>query len=85
MFAAYLSLMVVFIMVLLFSVWCQSQSRKIDTDIIKQTEKAAQLAEVQDSLKIELAFLKSPERISKIARDRLGLDAPTPEQTIVLP
>jgi len=83
--AAYLSLMVVFIAALLFSTWCRDQSRKINTDIIKQTQKAEQLAEMQDRLKIELARLKSPRRISKIARDRLGLITPTPEQTIVLP
>jgi cell division protein FtsL len=83
--AAYLSLMVVFITALLFSAWCRDQSRKINTDIIKQTQIAEQLAEMQDRLKIELARLKSPRRISKIARDRLGLITPTPEQTIVLP
>ncbi|MCP4627159.1 MAG: cell division protein FtsL [bacterium] len=83
--AAYLSLMVVFIAALLFSAWCRDQSRKINADIIKQTQKAEQLAEMQDRLKIELARLKSPRRISKIARDRLGLITPTPEQTIVLP
>ena len=83
--AAYLSLMVVFIAVLLFSAWCRDQSRKIDADIIKQTQKAEQLAEMQDRLKIELARLKSPRRISKIAKNRLGLITPTPEQTIVLP
>jgi cell division protein FtsL len=83
--AAYLSLMAGFIAVLLFSAWCRDQSRKIDADIIKQTKKAEQLAEMQDRLKIELARLKSPRRISKIARERLGLITPTPEQTIVLP
>jgi cell division protein FtsL len=82
---AYLSLMGVFIALLLFSAWCRDQSRKIDADIIKQTQKAEQLAEMQDRLKIELARLKSPRRISKIARNRLGLITPTPEQTIVLP
>ena len=83
--AAYLSLMAVFIALMLFSAWCRDQSRKIDADIIKQTQKAEQLAEMQDRLKIELARLKSPRRISKIARNRLGLITPTPEQTIMLP
>ena len=40
---------------------------------------------MQDKLKIELAVLKSPKRITKIARDRLGLIRPTPEQTMVIP
>jgi cell division protein FtsL len=40
---------------------------------------------MQDNLKIELRRLKSPRRISKIAREQLGLITPTPQQTIVLP
>ncbi len=40
---------------------------------------------MQDNLKIELARLKSPQRIAKIAREQLGLVTPTPKQTIVIP
>ena len=83
--AAYLSLMIVFIAALLFSAWCRDQIRKTNADIIQQTQKSKQLAEMQDKLKIELARLKSPRRISNIARNRLGLIRPTPAQTIVLP
>ena len=82
---AYLVVMAVFIAELLFSAWCREQSRKIDSDIIKQTQKARRLSARQGKLKIELARLKSPQRIAKIARDRLGLITPAPEQTIVLP
>ncbi len=81
----YLVLMAVFIGELLFSAWCREQSRIIDTDIIKQTQIAERLSDMQDKLKIELAVLKSPERITKIARDRLGLIRPTPEQTMLIP
>jgi cell division protein FtsL len=83
--AACLFLMAVFMAELLFSAWCRDKSRIIDSDILKQTKKAEKLAAMQDKLKIEMARLKSPRRISKIARDRLGLITPTPEQTIVLP
>jgi cell division protein FtsL len=83
--AACLLLMVVFMAELLFSAWCRDKSRIIDSDILKQTKKAEKLAAMQDKLKIEMARLKSPRRISKIARNRLGLITPTPEQTIVLP
>ncbi len=82
---ACLFLMFVFIAELLFSAWCREQSRKIDSDIIKQTQKAERLSAMQDNLKIELARLKSPRRIAKIARDQLGLITPTPKQTIVIP
>jgi cell division protein FtsB len=83
--AAYLFLMGVFMAELLFSTWCRDQYRIIDSDILKQTIKAERLAARRDKLKIELARLKSPRRISIIARDRLGLIRPTPEQMIVLP
>ena len=82
---AYLVLMVVFIAELLFWVWCRDQSRKVESGIIQQSQNSAKLADRQAELKIELARLKSPQRIAKIARDRLGLITPTPEQTIVLP
>jgi len=82
---SYLVLMAVFISELLFSAWCREQSRIIDTDIIKQTQIAERLSDMQDKLKIELAVLKSPKRITKIARDQLGLIRPTPKQTIVIP
>ena len=80
-----LALMAGFIGELLFSAWCREQSRIISSDIIKQAQIAERLADMQDKLKIELAVLKSPKRITKIARERLGLIRPTPDQTMVIP
>ena len=82
---AYLLLLVAFIGELLFIAWCRIQSRHIETVIIAQTEETARLSDEQDKLKIELAYLKSPRRIAKIAREQLGLITPTPDQTIVIP
>ena len=82
---AYLVIMLVFIAELLFYTWCRAQSVKMKYDIAEQTETARKLSAMQDSLKIELARLKSPQRIAKIARTQLGLITPTPKQTIVLP
>jgi cell division protein FtsL len=82
---SYLVLMAVFIGELLFSAWCREQSRIVDTDIVKQTQISERLSDMQAKLKIELAALKSPKRIKKIARDRLDLITPTPKQTIVIP
>ena len=81
----YLVLMALFIAELLFSAWCREQSRKIDSDIIKQTQKSEQLSAMRDKLKIEHARLKSPQRIARIAREKLGLITPTPEQTVIIP
>ena len=40
---------------------------------------------LQNNLKIELARLRSPERISNIASMQLGLVMPKSNQTIVMP
>jgi cell division protein FtsB len=82
---AWLALMAVFIGELLLSAWCGEQNRIIDSDIIEQTQIAERLSDMQDKLIIELAVLKSPKRITRIARDRLGLIRPTPQQTMVIP
>jgi cell division protein FtsL len=82
---ACLVMMFVFICELLFYTWCRVQSTHIRFDIARQADKANELSAMQDNLKIELARLKSPRRIAKIAREQLGLITPTPQQTIVLP
>jgi cell division protein FtsL len=43
------------------------------------------MVRLQDNLKIELARLKSPQRIAKIAKQQLGLVAPTSKQLILIP
>jgi cell division protein FtsL len=40
---------------------------------------------VRQNLTIEMARLKSPDRIEKIAREQLGMQTPSPEQIIVIP
>jgi cell division protein FtsL len=43
------------------------------------------LNELQTNLKVELARLKAPQRITKIAQEKLGLTLPTPKQMMVMP
>ena len=80
-----LVLMTVFIAELLFYTWCRVQSTQIKYAIAQQTAAVYQLSAMQDNLKIELARLKSPRRIAKIAREQLGLISPGAKQTIVMP
>ena len=80
-----LFLMVVFIGELFFYTRCRVHYTQIKYDIAKQAEIAHQLSAMQDNLKIELARLKSPRRIAKIAREQLGLVSPSAKQTIVMP
>ena len=82
---AYLCLMFVLIAELLFYTWCRVQYVRNKYEIATQTAKAQQLSAMQDNLKIELARLKSPQRIAKIAKLQLGLITPTPKQTVLLP
>ncbi len=74
-----------FIASMLFYTWCRVQCVRIGYEITRETERHQYLMAMQNSLKVELARLKSPDRISGIARTRLGLIPPTPEQMIVIP
>lgn len=82
---ACLALMFAFMAELLFYTWCRVQYVRVKYEIQEQTTRIRKLAAMQDNLKIELARLKSPQRIAKIAREQLGLVMPTPKQTIVIP
>jgi cell division protein FtsL len=77
--------MVVFISELFLYTWCRVNCIGVGYDISKETKKQHELIALQNNLKIELASLKSPERIAKIAKDQLGLKAPTKSQTIIIP
>ena len=80
-----LLLMGVFIAELLFYTWCRVQCVRVRYEITRQTAKMQQLIALQDNLKIELARLKSPRRIAKIAETQLGLIRPSSKQTLFIP
>jgi cell division protein FtsL len=77
--------MTVFLGELLFFTWCRVQTIGTGYEISKQTRQHQYLIDFQNNLKIELARLKSPERIAKIAKNQLGLIPPTQEQMIIIP
>ncbi|RLC28174.1 MAG: hypothetical protein DRH32_09455 [Deltaproteobacteria bacterium] len=73
-------------MIELFSyTWCRVQCIRIGYEISRATADHSEGLAVRNNLKIELARLKSPQRIARIARERLGLITPKPEQTIIIP
>ena len=80
-----LFLMGFFIGELLFYTWCRVQCVQLKYEISKATQKEQRLVALQDNLKIELANLKSPQRIASIAREQLGLVTPTSKQMIPIP
>jgi cell division protein FtsL len=83
--AAFLIIMGLFICELLFYTWCRVQSIQVQYEISELADNQDRLVMMQDNLKIELARLKSPQRISKIAKEQLGLILPTNKQLILVP
>ena len=77
--------MVVFIAELFLYTWCRVNYIDVGYEILNETKKQHEIIALQNNLKIELASLKSPERIAKIAKDQLGLKTPTKSQTIIIP
>lgn len=70
---------------LLFYTWSRMQCTKAGYAIAEENKRYRELRTLQKELEIELAQLKSPSRIAKIARDQLGLDIPKPEQIRSMP
>ena len=77
--------MTVFIVELFLYTWCRVNCIGVGYEISKETQKQHELIALHNNLKIELASLKSPERIAKIAKNQLGLITPTQDQLIVIP
>ena len=77
--------MTVFIAELFLYTWCRVNCIGVGYEISKETQKQHELVALQTNLKIEMASLKSLERIAKIAKNQLGLVTPTQKQTIVIP
>jgi hypothetical protein len=75
-------IMFVFISELLIYTWCRVQNTRQGYDITGLQTESRQLMLVQKSLKIELARLKSPDRIARIAKDTLGLVTPKTQQVV---
>jgi cell division protein FtsL len=83
--AAWLAFMGLFITELLFYTWSRVQCVQVRYEISEIAADQERLVRLQDNLKIELARLKAPRRISKIAKQQLGLVAPTSKQLIIVP
>jgi len=70
---------------LFFYTWCRVQSMKVGYEITRLQDRQKELLLLEKNLTIELAHLRSPQRLSKIAATRFDLQMPTPEQVILLP
>lgn len=81
----WLGFLFIFIAELLFYTWSRVQCVQIGYEITKQSSVNRKRVTLQNNLKIELARLRSPERIENIASGQLGLTMPKSNQTIVMP
>ncbi len=80
-----LLILVVVIMIELFLyTWCHVQSIHMGYKITSQLKQEKELKVIQKKLRLELAQLRSPERIMQIASKQLGLVLPDPDQVIVV-
>ncbi len=77
--------MALFFLQALFYVWCRVQCVSAGYGIDREMRRRQALTRERNTLNIEMARLKSPERIETIARTRLGLVMPDAQQTVTLP
>lgn len=64
--------------------WSRVQCVATGYSLTRSAEEHNHLVALQKKLRIELAHLKSPNRISAIARNRLGLIVPEQDQIITI-
>ena len=75
----------VFIALLLVYTWCRIQCVKAGYEISNAVKINEKRIARNNNLKIEHAYLKSPERIAGKAKEKFGLIMPTEKQIIVIP
>lgn len=74
-----------FVVELLFYTWCRVQCTRTGYLITEESNRNQELKMVRNSLNIELARLKAPENISRVARNKLGMGMPEPQQIVLVP
>ena len=82
--------LIVFMLLLLMGssigyVWSNFESTQIGYDMSSLKGEEMRLREIQQELRLELAYLRSPQRLQRLAFQELGLSQPSCEQIIVLP
>jgi cell division protein FtsL len=70
--------------VALLYVWSHIHMTELEYQVARELSSREQITEEQTKLKIELATLKSPQRIETIAREKLQMTYPEREQVIML-
>jgi cell division protein FtsL len=66
-------------------VWCSLQVVHLGYDLSKEHRVHSRLLNENNALKVELASLKNPREVERIAIHQLGLKHPQKNQIVVLP
>lgn len=74
-----------FVVVSLFYVWSRVAVLQTGYRIHQQAQEYKGMEDQYRSLRLELATLKSPNRLAPMAARRLGLKQPSPAQIVIVP
>ncbi len=83
-YSTWIFIATVLMAVLLIYVWSHIHMTELEYQIARELSSKEQFTEEQAKLKVELATLKSPQRIEIIAREKLQMTYPEREQVILL-
>jgi cell division protein FtsL len=83
-YSTWIFIATILMMVLLIYVWSHIHMTELEYQIARELSSREQFTEEQAKLKVELATLRSPQRIETIAREKLQMTYPGREQVILL-
>jgi cell division protein FtsL len=67
-----------------FHIWTRHMATELGYRISTEQSTKEELLGENKSLKLEISTLKSSKRLEAIARDKLGMSAPNPDQVVYL-
>lgn len=79
-----LSLLAVGMLVALLFVWARIQVIQLGYEVSRVRKDVTELADQRDTLQAEIAELRTPERLTKVASERFGMRLPMGDEVVVL-
>ncbi|HBH87076.1 MAG TPA: cell division protein FtsL [Syntrophaceae bacterium] len=83
-YSPFIIVTLVLMAVALVYVWSHIRMTELEYMVAEEMSIKENLLEAQRKLKVEIATLKSPQRIEAIAKDKLHMSYPTRDQVIIL-
>lgn len=68
----------------LFHIWTRHMATELGYAITAEQTEQENLLSENKSLKLEISTLKSSRRLEEIAKSKLGMNSPSPEQVVYL-